>query len=388
MQTITIDHRLEAINSGFNTGVFPVRLERRGNKFVLRAKLPTKPHKNISTIKSQRISIGLDATENNLTTAMTKATMLHQQVNAGTFTWEEWGAVKAVEPTAVKPADGLRMAIERFKEVFDNDPVRLRNPSASRSTWRSGYGPYLKRLKTVQDDTQLPLDRELLMVTLETYTIATRSRKACGTVLAAIAKQEGIELPNDWSKHCGGYGLKKAARRKLPTDSAIEAAWSAINNPEWQWVFGMLAAYGLRPSEVFFLDPERLLNGGENGNCPVRVLATSKTGERLAYPLHRHWVDSFGLKDVKLPKVTIDLDRTTLQIVGRHASEAFRRYGVGFKPYDLRHAWAVRAIHAGLSDSIAARMMGHSGAVHTETYHYWMQERDLERGYAAAVGGC
>ena len=148
----------------------------------------------------------------------------------------------------------------------------------------------------------------------------------------------------------------------------------------------MLAAYGLRPSEVFFLDPERLLNGGENVNCPVRVLATSKTGERLAYPLHRHWVETFGLKDVKLPKVTTDLDRTTLKKVGRYASEAFKKYGVGFRPYDLRHAWAVRAIHAGLSDSIAARTMRHSGAIHTSTYFHWMQERDLERGYAAA--GC
>ena len=96
MQTITIDYRLKAINSGFNTGIFPVRLERRGNKFVLRAKLPAKPYQNSSTIKSQRVSIGLHATENNLTAAMAKATMLHQQVNAGMFTWEEWGAAKAV----------------------------------------------------------------------------------------------------------------------------------------------------------------------------------------------------------------------------------------------------------------------------------------------------
>ena len=46
----------------------------------------------------------------------------------------------------------------------------------------------------------LQLGTELLIVTLETYTIATRSRKACETVLAAIATRKG-ELPNnDWSK--------------------------------------------------------------------------------------------------------------------------------------------------------------------------------------------
>ena len=96
--------------------------------------------------------------------------MLHQQVNAGMFTWEEWGAAKAVEPTAVKPAQGLNHALQRFKAAFDADPVRSRNPAGQRSTWSAAYLPYLKRLKTVQDDTQLPLGRELLMATLETYT--------------------------------------------------------------------------------------------------------------------------------------------------------------------------------------------------------------------------
>ena len=80
------------------------------------------------------------------------------------------GCCQSSEPTAVKPADGLGTAIERFKEGFDNDPVRKRNPAGQRSTWTAAYLPYLKRLKTVQDDIQLPLGRELLMATLETYT--------------------------------------------------------------------------------------------------------------------------------------------------------------------------------------------------------------------------
>lgn len=130
--------------------------------------------------------------------------------------------------------------------------------------------------------------------------------------------------------------------------------------------FEMMAAYGLRPSEVFFPDTDRLVDSGQNHNCPVRVKANSKTGEHLAYPLPRKWVQTFSLQEMRLPRV--------------------RTYGAPVKPTDLRHAWAVRGIHAGLSDSIAARMMGHSGAIHVSTYHYWMQERGLDRGYAAAVG--
>ena len=358
MPTTAIDHRLEAVNSRFNTGV----------------------------IVSQRISLGLDATEDNLAAAATKAAALHRQLASGTFTWQQRANPGALPPAASSPAEFLTEAVERLKTTFQNDPVRMRNPGGSRSTWGGAYRPYLRRLAKVQEETQLPLGTELLQATLETYAVATRSRKACGTVLAAIAKQEAIDLPNDWSRQSGGYGLRKADRRELPTDAEIEQAWSAISSPEWQWVFGMMATYGLRPSEVFFLGTDRLVNDGQNGNCPVRVKANNKTGERLAYPLPRGWVQTFSLQDVRLPRVRTDLNKTTLKKVGNSVSGAFRKYSAPIKPYDLRHAWAVRAVHAGLSDSIAARMMGHSGAVHVSTYHYWMQERDLDRGYAAAVG--
>ncbi|MFM8935376.1 MAG: tyrosine-type recombinase/integrase, partial [Vulcanococcus sp.] len=63
---------------------------------------------------------------------------------------------------------------------------------------------------------------------------------------------------------------------------------------------------------------------------------------------------------------------TTLQQVGRRVAEQFRRYGLPLTPYDLRHAWAVRTIHIGLPDTVAARMMGHSVAIHTRTYHHWI----------------
>ena len=86
-----------------------------------------------------------------------------------------------------------------------------------------------------------------------------------------------------------------------------------------------------------------------------------------------------------LPRVSTDLRRTTLQQVGRRVAEQFRRYDLPLTPYDLRHAWAVRTIHIGLPDTVAARMMGHSVAIHTRTYHHWITRRDQQQAVDSAL---
>ena len=122
----------------------------------------------------------------------------------------------------------------------------------------------------------------------------------------------------------------------------------------------------------------------------IRVLPTTKTGEHQVWPFHPDWVDRFdlialGQDRTALPHVQTDLRRTTLQQVGRRISEQFRRYGLPITPYDLRHAWAVRTIHIGLPDTVAARMMGHSVAIHTRTYHHWITRRDQQLAVDAAL---
>jgi hypothetical protein len=42
-----------------------------------------------------------------------------------------------------------------------------------------------------------------------------------------------------------------------------------------------------------------------------------------------------------------------------------------FKPYDLRHAWAIRAHILGIPIKAAADNLGHSVQVHTQTYQRW-----------------
>ena len=82
------------------------------------------------------------------------------------------------------------------------------------------------------------------------------------------------------------------------------------------------------------------------------------------------WVDEWGLKDRRLPSVDAEkaYEDTTLGIA--KVSRQFKRYGVPFNAYDLRHAAAVRmSVVFGLPVTVSARLMGHSPVEHTRTYH-------------------
>jgi hypothetical protein len=40
----------------------------------------------------------------------------------------------------------------------------------------------------------------------------------------------------------------------------------------------------------------------------------------------------------------------------------------------------------GLPDTVSARMMGHSVAIHNRTYHRWITRRDQQQAVRAALG--
>ena len=148
-----------------------------------------------------------------------------------------------------------------------------------------------------------------------------------------------------------------------------------------------MATYGLRNHEVFFCDLSSLTNFGDK---IIRVLPTTKTGEHQVWPFHPEWVEKFELTKLGenpelLPNINRDLKITTLQNIGKKITDQFKRYSLQIKPYDLRHAWAVRTIFYDLPDTVAARMMGHSVSLHTQTYHHWITKRDQQQAVNNAL---
>jgi integrase len=379
-----LDATLREQNALLASSGVALRLERRGQRLALRGPLPCR--RGGGRVIVQRLSLGYPADAAGLEQARTALRRVLQQLQQQSFCWSQWGGASAAAADGAAQQD-VSAAIERFEQGFFSDPRRRRNAAGARTTWTSAYLPYVRRLQRLAADQHQPLETPLLVAVLESYPLASRGRQQCGTALAALARAERIALPNDWADRAGGYGLHAAQFRQLPSDAQILEWIERIPNPGWRLAYGLMATYGLRNHEVFFTDLSAL---GRGGDRVIRVLPTSKTGEHQVWPFQPEWVERFELPRLGesrqlLPAVCTDLRRTTLQQVGRRVAEQFRRYGLPLTPYDLRHAWAVRTIHIGLPDTVAARMMGHSVAIHTRTYHHWITRRDQQQAVDAAL---
>ena len=384
--------RLREHNQRLAEAGISLRLEQRRQRLGLRGPLPCRDG---SGLRVQRISLGLTADAAGLLEAQSQLKRVLQQLASQSFTWSEWASRERSAPPGTEPhragspPTSLALQLQHFETAFFNDPRRRRHPAGSRTTWSSAYRPYLRRLERLAGrDPASGLTVALLETVLESYPLASRSRQQCGTALAALARQVGLGLPEDWSTRAGGYGLHAARFRQLPSDEEILALVERIPNPGWRLAYGLMATYGLRNHEVFFCDLRSLAPGGDQ---VLRVLPTSKTGEHQVWPFQPEWVERFGLQELgkapeALPPVSTDLRQTTLQQTGRRVAEQFRRYALPITPYDLRHAWALRTIHIGLPDTVAARMMGHSVAIHTRTYHHWITRRDQQQAVDRALG--
>ena len=385
---------ISSVNSDLEGEGIRLRIEQRGQRLNLRGPLPCRT--TAERTRVQRISLGVQADPQGLQEARQLLHMVDLQLRRGQFDWGQWRRDRPLrDPGTAPPAaakdlhrrERLSHQVESFEQAFFSDPMRRRSASGSRTTWTSAYRPYLRRLLKIAGDNDRELDTELLAQTLNSYADGSRSRQQCATSLGAFARHVDVSLPENWRAEAAGYGLHRARFRHLPGDAQILETVLQIPNPGWRFAFGLMATYGLRNHEVFFTDLSALAPGGDR---VIRVLPTSKTGEHQVWPFHPDWVDRFGLLELgldpkRLPAVCTDLRRTTLQQVGRRVAEQFRRYDLPLTPYDLRHAWAVRTIHIGLPDTVAARMMGHSVAIHTRTYHHWITRRDQQQAVDAAL---
>ncbi|MGA1626324.1 MAG: site-specific integrase, partial [Prochlorothrix sp.] len=350
-------------------------------KINLRATFPPKPGSQRLRPHQQRLSLKIPATLDGVKAAEREAKIIAAQLLAKTFDWHPY-LVWSLETR--QGTGGIGQQIQDFEQYFWEQGDRSANLAASRTTWEGAYLPYLRRLQTIsQTQTQLTAS-EAIYAAIESYQVNSRSRQLCCTALGAFADFLKLELPLDLQALKGSYNPSKTRARTLPSDAEILERFSQIPNPQWQFVYGIMATYGLRNHEVFFCDYQALTQG--EALPTLRVLETTKTGEHEVWPFLPDWIDRFNLRQVQLPSVNTDLTETTLQNIGQRVTRQFRRYGLPFSPYDLRHAWAVRTINLGLPDTVAAKMMGHSVAIHTRTYHRWITRRDQQQAVNAALG--
>lgn len=380
--THPLDPQIEKVNTRLKAARLGLKIERRGDTLGLRGTLPPRPGSDRHRPYQQRLSLKLPANKAALKQAEQEAKVIAARLIERTFDWQPYLIQRGQALGSAELSDKILAFRQHYCDESAADPDK--HPASVKSTWDKAYAPYLRKLQAVCDrrsNLNLP---EAIIATIKETRANSRSRQVCCTAMEAFASFLSLELPTDLKSLWGKYGGSQAQERKLPEDDEILQWFHRIPNPTWQFVYGIMAVYGLRNHEVFFCDYSALTKG--DPEAAIAVLKTTKTGAHDVWPFPPAWIEEFGLREVALPDIETDLTKTTLQRIGQQVTLQFRRYQIPFSPYDLRHAWAVRTILVGLPDTVAARMMGHSVAIHNRTYHRWITRRDQQKAVRAALG--
>ncbi|MFM7426133.1 MAG: site-specific integrase [Elainella sp.] len=378
-----LDHQIAQANQRLKIAQFGLQIERRGQKLNLRGTLPPRPGSARLRPHQQRLSLNLPATAAGLKQAEQTAKIIAVQLMQQNFDWRPYLPVAG---GGYLHQMDLAEKLAAFQAEFFAAAGQDSSLASRRTTWESAYAPYLRQLTALAAARPNLSLAEAIYSTVQATPANSRSRQICCTALQALAEFLHLDLPIPLKTYWGNYGPSRTQTRRLPSDQEIVTAFAQIPNPAWRFVYGILATYGLRNHEVFFCDYSALIEQEQLSQAKIEVLETTKTGSHTVWPFYPEWVEQFGLRQVQLPNITTDLNQTTLRRIGQLVNGQFRRYQIPFSPYDLRHAWAVRTIHFGLPDTVAARMMGHSVTIHTRTYHRWITQRDQQQAVETALG--
>ena len=325
----------------------------KGGALTLQATLPPKPDSSRQVPYQQRISTGLPANPAGLREAEKRARLLGTQLPAREFDWQQWGDKTAIAKLTC--ADW----VDRFQKNYIGDGGKL-------DTWEGDYLKIYRRLPS-----ELPRSVSALAAMVSTTTANTRSRQRAAMAATSLARFAGLDWKADHLR--GNYSPSKVAIREIPSDEDIIRYRNELENPAWQWVYGVMACYGLRNHEVFYLDLSEF--------PVVRVLDDTKTGAREVWPCYPEWANEWALDCRHLPPVPRDRPN---QKIG-HSVTKYLSPKLPFAPYDLRHAWAVRTLLFGWPVELSARQMGHSVEVHTRTYQRWITRQQTQQVYDLLV---
>jgi integrase len=351
---------LEQINARLKAAKVGVRVDVRGDRLCLQATLPPRPNSSKTCSYQQRITLGVKNNPAGLLYAERQAKKVGALLDCKEFDWTPY--LKAAKPKGEAVSDW----VVRFKIDYFS---KRQETFKTLTTWDGDYQKSFNKLP--QDQVLTP---ELLKRILEKTEPDTKTRKRTAMAFGAIARFAGLEF--DSKPLAGKYSPRRVNPRDLPTDEEIVKAFHSIQNPNWKWVFGMIATYGLRSHETFQLDLD-LLRKGER----IITVFDGKTGGRRVWPYYPEWFEEWELAHPSLPNIL--LNRPNRAITGSCCE--FFQGKIPFTLLNLRHGWAVRTLEFGLDLTLAAQQMGHSVQVHTDLYHHWITAKTHQRAFEKVI---
>ena len=291
----------------------------------------------------------------------------------------------AKEGSRVHAINDLRKRIARFRDPVD--PQQLQNWAQEKDPLRS-LKSFNRRIETLsQIHRSGLLDLSAVLERLR----AMRPKGAAEKVRKASAMRV----------------------RVIPCDDDLQN-WLDRLDPFLQWVFATIATYGLRPHELW-----HATGIDEKGWISIPGDMKTKTGEHFAPPVPEAWVERYGLRrcwsrfhaqlnrrwTVRFAHVSGVQIAVNNVAVSNCLYKEFQRRGLQklwapladgdgmdwVRPYDLRHAYAIRcatsAETADAFDDDMAEWMGHGLDIHRRIYLRWMSASRKKESMQRRRGG-
>ncbi|MEA5573081.1 site-specific integrase [Calothrix sp. UHCC 0171] len=376
---------VEKVNLRLKSAKTKVTIRESNGSLQLRATLPIKPgdkDTNGTGRKQYNLSLNIPASLDGLKTAEEEAYELGKLIARKTFEWND----KYLGNEAIKKDFQLNLkTIGELLEKFEEEYFKTHQRTVKSEHTFFYYFSRTKRYTNLQD-----LATAENLINSITKIDKAWARYNAARAISAFCVTFKIEVDlSTYSK------IPENNSRKIPSDTEISAGiikfeeylnhrGNQVNEDVknswqlWRWTYGMLAVFGLRPRELFINpDIDWWLNS-ENIDLTWKVDKDCKTGERQALPLYKQWIEEFDLRNPKyLEMLAVAISKkdknkhAEITALTQRVSWWFRKIGLDFKPYDLRHAWAIRAHILGIPIKAAADNLGHSVQVHTQTYQRW-----------------
>ncbi|QIR41259.1 site-specific integrase [Tolypothrix sp. PCC 7910] len=372
---------LEKVNLRLKSAKTKVTIRESNGSLQLRATLPIKPgdiDKNGTGRKQYNISLNIPANLDGLKTAEEEAYELGKLIARKTFEWND----KYLGTEAIKKEfKTIGELLAKFEDEYFKTHKRT-----TKSEHTFFY--YFSRTQRFTNPQDIATAENLISYIDKIDKEWARYNAA--RAIAAFCQTFKIEI--DLSKYSK---MPDRNSRNIPTDGEIATGiakfeeyllsrGNQVNQDVkdswqlWRWAYGMLAVFGLRPRELFINPDIDWWLSQENVDLTWKVHKDCKTGERQALPLHKQWIEEFDLRNPKYLEMLATAiskkdknNHAEITALTQRVSWWFRKIGLDFKPYDLRHAWAIRAHILGIPIKAAADNLGHSVQVHTQTYQRW-----------------
>ncbi|MEM7555563.1 MAG: integrase [Cyanobacteria bacterium P01_A01_bin.84] len=347
------DWSVDAVNTRLKAAKTGVTVVQRGNVLNLRATLPLKPGLT-GKPKQQYISLGYRGNVPGLQRAEAEAKVISGLLVTGEFDWNRY--LKNVKTDS-------QIWIEKFREDY------FRKHGESDRTKFNYENNFNFAFKKIGDN--LTCD-ELIKVAVS---FPANSSRRARTVASLKALAEFAKIECNISPYKGNYGNRKTKERHIPSDEEIEEKRHLFIDSQWLTVYELMAVYGLRNHEVFFCEVEDI----EKFTLKI---SEGKTGPRRVYPLNIDWITKWEIfKHFKIPSPARNYRES-----GNKINRAFKNRSVGFVPYALRHAYAIRAHNKyRISVAIASAWLGHSPSTHLNIYQRWISRNEHEEAFESLV---